>query len=67
MRLYINGKNTRTITLYTEAQIVADTGADVELQAPYAAGTRKTRILPRNYVVEDALAGIEFVSAMESK
>jgi hypothetical protein len=62
MRLYVDGKSARTITLYVEAQIVADTGADTMIRS---AGDKMTRILPRNYVVDDALAGIEFVSAMD--
>lgn len=62
MRLYIDGKNTRTIRMYTEAQVVADTGAETVIRS---LGDKMTRILPRNYVVDDALAGIEFVSALE--
>ena len=69
MRLYIDGKNTRTIRMYAEAQVVADTGADTMLVQfyPYPKAPTRTMILPRNYVVDDALAGIEFVSALESK
>lgn len=48
--------------MYTEAQAVADTGAETVIRS---LGDKMTRILPRNYVVDDALAGIEFVSALE--
>jgi hypothetical protein len=62
LRLYVDGRNTRTIRMYTEAQVVADTGADTMIRS---VGDKMTRILPRKYVVDDALAGIEFVSALE--
>lgn len=67
MRLYINGKNTRTIRMYTEAQVVADTGAQaiVHHKNPSGAGILRTLILPRKSVVDDALAGIEFVTAID--
>lgn len=68
MRLYINGKNTRTIRMYTEAQLVADTGAEVEISLRHTDGRLlKTRILPSRAILDDALAGIEFVTAIEVK
>ena len=39
MRLYIDGKNTRTIRMYTEAQIVADTGALTSVVTKHRDGT----------------------------
>lgn len=66
MRLYINGKNTRTIRMYTETQLVADTGAEVEISVRHTDGRLlKTRILPSRAILDDSLAGIEFVSAVD--
>jgi hypothetical protein len=66
MRLYINGKSTCTIRMYAEAKAVANTGAHTEISFNSPNGELRTdRILPSKYVVDDALAGIEFVSALE--
>ena len=69
MRLYIDGKNTKTIRMYAEAQVEADKGADVVIKYPeiFTRPMKETRVLPRVAVVDDALAGIEFVSALKVK
>lgn len=68
MRLYIDGKNTRTIRMYTEAQIVADTGAETVIGTlSYLGAPEYIDVPPRKSVVEDVLAGIEFVSALENE
>lgn len=66
MRLHVDGRNVRTIRMYAEAQAVADTGADTLVVSKTLTGVKKSeRILPRKYVVDDSLAGIEFVTAIE--
>ena len=68
MRMHVDGSGPgKTITMYTEAQVVADTGAQVVVhhKNPSGAGVLRTLILPRKSVVDVALAGIEFVSALE--
>jgi hypothetical protein len=68
MRLYIDGKNTRTIRMYTEAQVVADTGAEtVIMTLSYLGAPDYIDVPPRASVVDDALAGIEFMSALERR
>jgi hypothetical protein len=56
------------VRMYSEAQAIAETGAEVEVSVRHTDGRLlKTRILPSKAAIGDALAGIEFVSALESK
>lgn len=67
MRLHVDGRNVKTIRMYAEAQIVADTGAETVIAIKHPNGPiENIDVPPRLSVVNEALAGIEFLSAIDS-